>query len=78
MFVFLDHGGSDYVTDFEDGLDTLVFAGINGVACIDDLTLTQTAADHWAVDYMDDGSAETLTVHSAGNVSLGVEDFIFA
>ena len=71
-FVFADNWGTDFVFDFDDGVDRLDVSGVTGVNSFADLTVTNTADGHAYVSF----SGNLIAVaNRAGQIDAS--DFIF-
>ena len=74
-FYIETNAGDDKITDFEDGIDLIYFAGISGVTSFADLTLTQVGS-HVEITY---GSGnDVLTVQNILTSDLTSADFMFS
>jgi len=73
QFVFGSGFGQDRVTDFQDGIDLIRFAGIPGVDDYTDLAIT-TNAQGWAVVTV---AGNTVTLEGVSASQLSSSDFLF-
>lgn len=71
---FIFTGGTATITDFEDGADFVILAGL-GLSAAGDLVITQSGGDAIVSDT--DGSFQ-LTFEMTDIADLGVADFLFA
>ena len=72
VFVFTDGWGTDFVFDFEDGVDRLDVSAVTGINGVGDLTVTNTVDGHAYVSL----GVELIAVANASGL-IGAGDFIF-
>ena len=72
-FMFGASHGNDTITDFEDGTDIIDLSALDGVASMDDLTITANGND--AVINTGQG---TLTLTGVSTDDLDADDFVFS
>ncbi len=75
-FIFSDRGGSDTITDFQDGTDVL-FISATGIAGMEDLTIAENAAGDAVVSVLATGQTTAFTLIGIHVSDLSAADFIF-
>ena len=73
LFVFQTGGGTDTITDYEDGVDQIQFRAIAGTTQFSDLAIANNGSGDAVITY----SEGTVTLNGIDQSQLDVSDFVF-